>query len=258
MRTKVSPPATEFGVEGAYHTARMTLDMEGTLLDSGIRRAADKSSAEQLAAAALLAQCEQAALAVLDGQIVEVNETRAQTLKTDNPKGKLLEWGAQHAGATPRFDSKVIAGSWCTSVTVEFGADRFGSDWHRNYNKKVSEHGAAAQVLEKLTSHRPVEPSQPDQSDQASPTPGRNDSANAVSSDPYATLIALKHRRYLSDYGFDHQGSSGPPHAPVFRCAGWALFASGDKMESEAEGRSKKDAQRAAAAALVARIGDSV
>ncbi|MBD3244274.1 MAG: MBL fold metallo-hydrolase [Chitinivibrionales bacterium] len=259
MRVKAAFPTTEFAVDGAYHTASMTLALDGSVLESGVHRAADKSSAEQLAAGALLTRVEQASLSAITGDIIDVNEELSQSLKAANPKGRLLECCAQRSAPAPRFESQVIAGSWCCRVTVELGGVRVCSDWYRDHNRKTAEQAAAAQVLERIAEPEPSGETHPQGPPPNVGAVGHADSTGSTHiSDPYASLIALKQRGYLTDYGFEHLGGSGPPHAPVFQCAAWATLDSGERVESLAEGGSKKGAQRAAAEGLVARVTDSM
>ena len=59
----------------------------------------------------------------------------------------------------------------------------------------------------------------------------------------------------IRDFGYEETGRTGPTHQPVFTMVAWAITLldekiTGDPMQAD----SKKDAQRAAAEALVDRL----
>ncbi len=105
-RMRIDPPATEVETQGAFYEARMSLDYAGRRLDSGPHRAASKKTAEQMAAATLLA-------AIAEdkdtGETRRVADVEAARLQAANPKGRLLEWCTQLKNPLPNFQRDASA-----------------------------------------------------------------------------------------------------------------------------------------------------
>ncbi len=258
MRVKIPFPTTEFGSEGAFRTARMIMTYNGRTFNSGVQQAGDKTAAEQLAAKRLLDLCETAAAGQLNGTTVDVEETDIERLKGENPKGRLIEWCVKTGCAAPEFHSVVVAGSWCTRVTVTQGDESFHSLRYRHHQRKVSEHAAAAEALAKVKKTGVRSGRQPDVPASRASPPGTatTPSAENNASDPLTSLNILRQRGYITDFGFTEPVASGPPHAPVFECKAWAQFNSEERIESPpCTGGSKKSVCRSAARALLVSIG---
>lgn len=252
MRIQVPFPVTEFGIQGAYHTARTVLSAEGTRFDSGVQHCEDKTAVEQMAARKVLDLCESFALTRISGVVKSIDETFAESLKAENAKGKCIERCMKINGSTPEFETMVVAGSWCTRAAFAVDGKPFGSDWFRHNNRKVSEHGAASALLAIISVSMDVSP--------LSAEPGVLDTpAEEPVRDPMTTLNYLRQQRYVKDFGFTDGGGSGPAHIPIFISSAWAVFETGERIESTAcEGPSKKAAKRAAARILVGMIGEVI
>ena len=73
--------------------------------------------------------------------------------------------------------------------------------------------------------------------------------------EPRMALSELRQRGRLTAYGFDVERVDGPPHAPVFRMRGYAVRASGERLETSVLGApSKKEGEKRLAVELLRRV----
>jgi dsRNA-specific ribonuclease len=250
MRLRIPSPAVEWGTEGAYHTARMRLEQDGTVFDSGTRYASERVTAEQLAARRVLELCEEHERAELDGAIVDISDEQAIALKASNPKGRLLEEAARRKSAAPRLEARVIAGRWCCRVRLPSDTGESHSRWYRAASKVIAEQGAASEVVSKL-SEQPPDTTEKDDAGEGQQHPPASEPHGK---DPRITLNELRQRRYLDDFGYELVDRGGPPHAPRFTVRAWARTGEQSVLSEPCTGSSKKEAERRAAADLVGRI----
>jgi hypothetical protein len=104
-RARCEPPEIEIERGTTLSGARMTLTVEGQVFESGMHWAADRMTAEQLAARALLEALARTEDEAEPGEWVpDDDEPR---LRRENPKGALLERCAR-LRLTPRFEVRPV------------------------------------------------------------------------------------------------------------------------------------------------------
>ena len=246
MRMKTECPVAEFAVAGAFHVARMRLDIEGRTIDSGEQRAASKRTAEQLAAEAILEQFKQAQ-EEHDG-CIEVEAQRYEALRRDNPKGALLEWCAKRHYRTPYFEEKPDLAGFRVRVSAQVGQRTWSSQWYSATTIRMAQHAAAADLLQQVQ-HRAVPERQTSASGDCQP------GDVSAGQDARVTLNEMKQQGLIADFGYAQGETQGPSHQPIFTLHCWATTPQGDKIDgSEVQATSKRTAQRNAAAQLLSRL----
>ncbi|MFP4165256.1 MAG: MBL fold metallo-hydrolase [Chitinispirillaceae bacterium] len=250
MKRRIAYPEVQGGTDGAYHTAHLVLTDGNEVFDSGVHKAAERITAEQLAAKELLRQCVEYELSCMS-EVLEISAGDAETLRVANPKGSLIEYTMKHRMPAPQFDLKPVGGEWCCRVEIDSEASALKSSWYKAENKTTAQQAAAREVLEKLP--RP-------ESETALDSTARSQKESAdtgtepacCGTDPRITLNTLKQRGYLMDFGYTLLECSGPSHAPLFSVSAWARFSDQSTTVSQPQaGNSKKEAERNAARELV-------
>ncbi|MBN1982104.1 MAG: MBL fold metallo-hydrolase [Chitinivibrionales bacterium] len=252
MRTKTPFPSVQRGVQGAYHTARMTVTIDGKEFDSGIHRGSDEICAEQSAARHILTLCEQDDRAALAGAVIAVDEEAAIELKRNNPKGRLLERFRREKEASCNFETRDVAGCWHCRISWIIAAAAAQSDWYRAPSRVTAEQAAASSVLSRLESENSSTgtESQP-VTVVASPVPETGDGK-----DPRVALNELRQRQFIADFGYEYVAASNPVQPAVFHVKAWALYDDTIRLVSDVkQGKSKREAERLAARDLVIKIG---
>ncbi len=251
-RVRIDPPVADIEMQGAFYEARMSLDHAGRRLESGPFRAASKKTAEQMAAAALLA-------AIAEDK--DTGETRrladddAARLQAANPKGKLLEWCAQSKTPPPDFQRDASADGYrIRAVLAVGGREPIATAWYVSAKLKLAEHAAAEEVLQWL----PQEPAA--EAPQAAPLPQTTAAVASEASrqrNPVGALNELRQAGVLESAGFELLEQAGPSHQPTFMVVAWARLPDGRTLQSEPAGApSKKAAQAASADRLLGRLAD--
>ena len=246
MRLRIDPPEIELSTEGGDHVARISLMVNDRKLESGIQRSISRKTAEQRAARVLLAQIEEAERG---DSAKAVDEESARKLRTDNPKGKLLEWCMIRKMAAPLFEQRAVPGAYRVRVALGgTGESTLLTDWYQAPSRKVAEQAAAAEMVELLRQS-------PDQDDLRHEDSSDSDISPSGGVDPRALLNELMQTGRLLDFGYEETERSGPSHQPVFVMIAWAIGLDNEKITCEpTRADSKKAAQRAAAAELVDRL----
>lgn len=257
MRLKIEFPLTEWGIDGAFHTARMNLNIDGVTHDSGIHRAAERSVAEQLAARELIAQCKSNDLEHIGDEVCLITENQCAALKIRNPKGLLIEFLTKQRAALPQFDYRVIDSNWCCRTSLTFNNKQYVSVWYQAESKIIAQQGATAQVLEMLQTLQVTSIESASVSTTISEHQNKTVETSTTSQhDPRITLNELRQRRYILDYGYSMLDTTGPSHAPVFSIQAWAQIDDQTRTLSHPQhGISKKEAELRAARDLVEIIG---
>jgi Cft2 family RNA processing exonuclease len=256
MRLKIEFPLTEWGIDGAFHTARMNLSIGGVTHDSGTHHAAERSVAEQLAARELIAQCKSDDLELIGNEMCLIPESQQSLLKARNPKGLLIELLTKQRAALPQFDYHVIDSTWCCRISLTYNNQQYISGWYQAESKIVAQQGASAQVLEMLQT---LQATSIESTSVSAGTSEQDTTIGTITTsqhDPRITLNELRQRRHILDYGYFLLGTTGPSHAPVFSVQAWAQFSDQTKTLSHPQqGISKKEAELRAARDLVKMIG---
>jgi Cft2 family RNA processing exonuclease len=253
MRQRIEPPDVTHGVEGAFHTATMTMSLGGVPLESGIQRAATKRTAEQLAARALLRMIDKGKGAVA---VVRVTEEEASALKTQNPKGRLLEWCMLRKAPAPRFEDRAVVDGFHAEVALTLEGETIRSGWHAAGTKKMAEQAASKALLAMLeetsgSSESPPREMPPDKSVARAPS----SQATPGGRDPMMLLNEMRQLQVIGDFGYDLKACTGPSHQPLFTIVGWATLESGERVEAPpVQSAAKKAGRRQAAEALVAEL----
>lgn len=260
MRTGVEPPERRSVPAGGRHRVELTVYVDGRQLASGPHEASSRKTAEQLAARALLE-------AVHDrpspdgepaGDVTDVDEARAERLKHENPKGRLLERLA--AQRLPPPDFELLPSSPGCVVRARLDALGLETGAFRAARRKVAEQAAAADLLSRLEGGGGAAPAgePPAQGTEGAmdPTEGLalppQPAEATAGRDPRSLLNELRQVGVIDDYGLELVESRGPSHRPAFVVVGRATLPGGDVVSTaELEGPSKKAAQRTAAGALI-------
>lgn len=232
-------PTFDHLVSGSMHGASVALVVDGEELHSGVHWATERTLAEQRAASALLSQ-----LAALEdeGDAGEwVSEGEAAELRASNPKGRLLEHCVRAAMPAPSFDVRPVVtldgpGFEATAHLV-VGEDEIWGDVRRASTAKAAEQATAASLLARLPGVAAAEP------------------VKVTAIEPVSVLNELRQKNAIRDYAFAVQRIEGPPHAPVFRLAGFSVRADGSGVEvRDVEAASKKEGERRAAVQLLDKL----
>jgi dsRNA-specific ribonuclease len=240
-RARSAPPTIEVERGTTLLGARMTLTLEGRSFDSGMHWAADRRTAEQMAAKVLLdALAGTEDNAEPDEWVTAEDEER---LRQDNPKGALLALCARLRLTPPRFEVRPVVtpegpGFEASACVERDDGEEVWSDLRRAQRAKTAEQAAAASLLLRLGEDAPTLP------------------AFHGAREPRAVLNELRQSGVLRDYGFVLERLVGPPHAPVFHMNGFAVRASsGERLEvAGVEGASKREAERLVAKRLLERL----
>lgn len=244
-RAKWLPPEIAVEQYGPRWGVDMTLHAAGRTLSSGMQWATDRTLAEQMAAKILLGELAALGEDGSDDELVTAEEATA--LRARNPKGALLE-RCTALRLTATFDVQPVVtrhGSlFEASVHVVLpDGEEVWSDIRRASVAKLAEHAAAATLLPRLASGGAPE---------KTPAPAPSAASGA---EPRSVLNEARQKGALRDYGFTVKQIDGPPHAAVFHVAAFALRATGERIEIEAQrAPSKKEGERLAAALLVERL----
>ena len=246
-RMRIEPPVTDVYPEGAFHVAHMSIHYNGQQLASGACHAASKKTAEQIAAQTLLAQ-----LAARDQaeQVRSVSNDDSIRLQAGNPKGRLLEWCAQHKIPAPHFQQDASTAGYRVRGSLTLGTGTVvTSPWFDASKLKVSEQAASEWLLQ-TPSDSPADttPSPtPVTAPAASITPPGTSGRNAA-----MAINELCQAGILQASSYDWLDQSGPSHQPVFTVVAWATTADGRTIRTESvQAPSKKTAQRLAADCLL-------
>jgi dsRNA-specific ribonuclease len=180
-----------------------------------------------------------------DADAHEVEEELASALQGLNPKGKLIERCTQEGWGTPRFDRAPSRRGH--AVRAQVGP--YQSHLHVAKQLKIAEHAAAAEVLACMSREEsaPI----PTHSTRSEPSPTHR------RVDGRMRLNELRQVGVLKEFGYELVGQRGPSHQPTFVVKAWAKSDSGRRIEGEeVEARSKKQAECAAAEALIERLAE--
>lgn len=168
---------------------------------------------------------------------------------------------------------RAILGPPSSLPVLEKKDQRLVSKWYRSKNKVTVQQGCAAEVLQmcnienesvnmQTCSISCSNEIQPMISEEKGDVIIKEKEVNSnitydKSTDSRLTLNILKQRGYLLDYGYSAAEKTGPPHASVFSVKAWVKLPDESIIESQLEkGRSNKDAEKNAAAAIVKMIGN--
>jgi dsRNA-specific ribonuclease len=252
MRQRIEPPILESGIDGAFHTAILSLSWIGRPLTSGLQKAASKKTAEQLAARVLLRMIDNCDPAVL---VVQVSDDEAKQLKIQNPKGRLLEWCAAHRAPLPSFAERAVIGGFHIQAAVALGTKNISTGWFGASTKKIAEQAAARALLAQLEAGadapEPIPPQEDSPDADLEKAPAAQDCHS--SPDPMMLLNEMRQIGVIRDFGYELQSSEGPSHQPLFTIAGWVDLENGERIEAEPTvSASKREGRRKAAEALIA------
>ena len=128
MRMRIEPPVTDLQQQGAFHVATMSVRHAGETLDSGPCHAASKKTAEQQAAQTLL---DMIASRDRADEVVQVTPEDSVRLQSSNPKGRLLEWCAQHKMPAPHFQQDASPAGYRVRGRLSLGTgDDIVTPWY--------------------------------------------------------------------------------------------------------------------------------
>ena len=169
----------------------------------------------------------------------------AETLKIENPKGKLLEWCMRRRLERPEMrDHSDDTGWHVVEIELEVAGERVSSGPQRAYTKKVAEQLAARALLEGLSSEeQTVEAAGVDDAQQA-----RLEQQN-----PKGKLLEFCAQRKLPNPHFEVVAVVGG-----FRCVANIVLSGGEVLETQPfQAIRAKVAEQAAAAALYQQLRSS-
>jgi dsRNA-specific ribonuclease len=177
-------------------------------------------------------------------------------VEQQNPKGKLLEFCAQHQLPRPAFKAEaVIEGYRCVATIDMSSGMTLQSQPFQATHARVAEQAAAADLYEKLLSW---DTSRPDKAEvsvehQAGfpPAAPLHPETTPQRPDARMQLNQWRQQKHLVNFGYDLVAHQGPSHQPVFVMTAWAELPGGDRRTTDrVTASSKKEAQVAAASAL--------
>jgi dsRNA-specific ribonuclease len=242
-RARSEPPEIAVERTATLSGAAMTLTVGGRTFESGMHWAAERMTAEQLAARALLEALAQTEDDAEPGEwVTEEDEGR---LRRENPKGALLE-RCIRLRLTPRFEVRPVvtpegAGFEASAFVERADGEDVWSALRRACQAKTAEQAAAESLLHRLTEEAPGSPAL---------VP-----SEVTSREPRSVLNELRQRGELMDYGFTLERVEGPPHAPVFHMKGFVERMGGARVEiAGVEAASKKEGERLVAQQLLQRL----
>jgi Cft2 family RNA processing exonuclease/dsRNA-specific ribonuclease len=236
-----APTRTETSDGGAVVVELLLVTDRGPLA-SGPHTATSKRLAEQLAAhrlLELLEQLGQSGASDGNGEVVVVSEERAEALRQENPKGRLLELSMHRGGHGPAFDIRgALVGFVGRGVlTTQQGA--LVSKTYSASRAKIVEQAASAELLQVVLQQQPA------QAPVVQPGP--------PSRDPRMTLNEMRQLKLVRGFGYELVERRGPPHQPVFVIRGWIERPDGERVFTErAEARTRKEGEAAVAPWMVA------
>jgi len=250
MRMRIEPPLVAIESEGAFYVATMTLQYAGEALASGPCHAASRKTAEQQAAQRLL---DLIAARDCADEVVAVTQEDGARLQANNPKGRLLEWCAQHQVPAPHYQQDAsTAGYRVRGRLALAGGPDLVTPWFDAPKLKLGEQAAAESMLRNL-------PAVPDAAaaaavaptaQPATPTPTPDAGPNAA-----MALNELCQVGVLQTIGYEVVDQSGPSHQPTFVVVAWAMTPDGGTLRTDpVPAPSKKAAQRLAADRLLDRL----
>jgi Cft2 family RNA processing exonuclease/dsRNA-specific ribonuclease len=262
MRASVDAPVLEeLGTKGHHFMVRMTMTVDGVLLDSGPQRAAGKKAVEQVAANALLEQLRELDARRFEGaqvELVDATET-GPALRAENPKGRVLELCAQARLSAPDFEQRPRLEGFCVRATwrTPEGAV-WSSPWCQSTDIKVAEQAAAARLLAEMRASNGARPSgatkasaEAQPQPQPQPTAGPSAPVDINQPDPRPILNQMRQQGVLLDFGYELVSQAGAQHQPIFVMQGWALLRSQERVTGGAvKAPSKKRAEQESAKAL--------
>jgi dsRNA-specific ribonuclease len=268
MRMRIAPPLIEIEVEGAFHVATMRVVIGGEVIASGGQRAASRKAAVQLAARELLEVLEQRR-ADAEAAVTRLDDDAAAALQQRNPKGRLLEWFAGRHLPGPTFEHKAMADGYAARALCRIGERAIEGGWFGARSRKLAEHAAADALMAELPGDAERDADAGD-ADAGAADAGASGSSEfrgkveaggkaggqaAVATDARMVLNEMRQSGAIVDFGYELRAQQGPSHQPLFVVEAWAQAPSGERIrDCQGEARSKKDAQRIAAAALLERI----
>lgn len=246
-RMRIDPPVTDVYPEGAFHVARMSIHYNGQPLDSGPCHAASKKTAEQIAAQTLL---EQLAADDQAEEVRPVSDEEVIRFQSGNPKGRLLEWCAQHRIPAPHFHQDASTAGYRVRAFLTLATGTVvSSPWFDAAKLKAAEQAASDQLLQQLSETLM----------DATPSPSIAVASSAPLAPPVDSgrnaamaINELCQAGILQTTSYDWLDQSGPSHQPVFTVVAWATTPDGTAIRTEpVQAPSKKAAQRQAAESLL-------
>lgn len=167
-----------------------------------------------------------------------------QTLKTENPKGRLLEWAMRTRVEPPTATFGVDGAFHTATLSLLFEDQSMTAGPHRAASKKTAEQLAARELLSRIDGVMAARPQTPKEQP---PIPSGRD--------PMMLLNELRQIGLLQTFDYSLTSTSGPSHQPVFTIVCYAILENGERIESNPVSASaKKEARREAAAGLVERL----
>lgn len=251
---------------GFLRDLHVTARGEGTAFEGEVRLSTGDGSAEFRAPGTRKRDAEQAACAraVLWLAGVDKEETlrivtagAAQPAVTGNPKGALLEWCQKRNISPPVFEGSAQGPSHamvfaCQASLVVSGARLVGAARGCS-SKKDAEAAASADLLSQVRARQGAE-------QVANTAPAAVTSTVAVQTaggNPKGALLEFCQKAGIQPPVLATE-ASGPAHAMTFTCAA-SMEASGQRFVATSRGaKSKKDAEAAACADLLAQVRGSV
>ncbi len=169
----------------------------------------------------------------------------AETLKVENPKGKLLEWCMRRRLERPEMQEQSDDTGWhVVDMSLEIDGERVSSGPQRGYTKKVAEQLAAKLLLDRLSSE-----------EQTIEAAAVDDAQQAVleQQNPKGKLLEFCAQRKLPNPQFDVVAVVGG-----FRCVATLALGDGDGLHTQPFQASRaKVAEQAAAAELYQQLRSS-
>ncbi len=230
--------APEFQAEdagGGRSRVEVSIELDGRRFESGEQLAGSPRLAEQLAARALVAAIEEAEEGV---KAERVDEEECTRLKTENPKGRLIEQCAARGLPFPEFNVlPLVAGDFRGTADLSVGpGESLVSTPFRAPTAKLVEQAAAEDLRPRLPDRPPVGEGRP----------------TAAVQDARLLLNRYKQTGQLIDFGYEQLETRGPAHRPEFIVRAWVETRDGERIFSAPiSARARKEAHRRAAEAVV-------
>lgn len=223
--------------EGALRTVKAKLEAKDKIFDGKAYTHLETLAAEQLSAQDLLDQ-----LCPDIPELEFICEEKAGDYQS-NFKGPLFEQCLKLKLPEPICEMSVAPKGFAIRYLIQREGLAMASKVYSSVRKKVSEQAACKDLLDQLNQSI----------DKLPPLPPKESKSEE---NPLVTLNQLKQKGMVSDFGYCELEQSGAAHAPSFGLKGWVAFGEKKMVFEKTTGRSKKEAQKKAAAYILQYVRD--
>lgn len=250
-RRKIEPPQRLATIHKGCPVVELKLTVNEKIYSSDPVFAFSEKVAEQCAAQKII---EQLNSDLLPEQYCLLTEKEELALKTDNPKGKLLEYCLKSKNVQAIIDTEAVVPGFLSEARLEFNDERvFKANTYLGTSAKNVEQAAAKELLwfletSQVEENKAAKNQIPAQSENSATT-------KAMTTNPKVTLNHLQQIGTITNFGYTVLEQKGPPHQPVFVMQGWYELPEGNRTVTNCiETGNKKEGQNRCALLILEQL----